>query len=211
LTKNILILSLSIKETESISAKLKGNSFVSINLWHDLGNHVIDLNFFDGLIITGSDENLSANKSYLDIPDNVLTTIKEALSMDLPILGIKLGMQVINIALGGKHPKIITPINKEGDQKRKDVFVSPGSKLTTIIGYAGLMRIGVTSSYSISVSEKSDVLRASCYSVDNGFIEGFESDEHNWVLGIRFDPFEPHVPPNFKNLLESFLSAEKRI
>jgi len=207
LTKNIVILSLSIKETESISTKLKENSFVSINLWHDLENQPIDLNSFDGLIITGSDEYLSKNKSYLDIPNKVLTTTKEALSMDMPILGIKLGMQVINIALEGKYPKIITPINKENNQKRKDIFVSPGSKLTTIIGYAGLMRIGETSSYRISVSEKSDVLRASCYSVDNGFIEGFESDEHNWVLGIRFDPFEPHIPPNFKNLLESFLST----
>ena len=205
--KNILILSLSIEETESISAKLKENSFVSINLWHDIGNQVINLNSFDGLIITGSDEYLSGNKSYLDIPDNVLTITEEALSMNLPILGIKLGMQVINIALDGKYPKIITPINKEGVQKRKDVFISPGSKLTTIIGYAGLMRIGETSSYSIAVSEKSDVLRANCYSVDHGFIEGFESDEHNWVLGIRFDPFEPHIPPNFKNLLESFLST----
>ena len=207
MTKNIVILSLSIKETESISTKLKENSFVSINLWHDLENQPIDLNSFDGLIITGSDEYLSKSKSYLDIPNKVLTTTKEALSMDMPILGIKLGMQVINIALEGKYPKTITPINKENDQKRKDIFVSPGSKLTTIIGYAGLMRIGETSSYRISVSEKSDVLRASCYSVDNGFIEGFESDEHNWVLGIRFDPFEPHIPPNFKNLLESFLST----
>ena len=207
MAKNILILSLSIDETELISSKLKEVSLISTNLWHNLMNNPIDLSSFDGLIITGAEHSLSKNNSLLNIPNDVLKTTKTALSMDLPILGIQMGMHMINIALGGKYPKIISPPNNELNQKRKDIFVSPGSKLTTIIGYAGLMRIGQTSAYGISITEKSDVLRASCYSVDNGIVEAFESDEHNWVFGIRFNPLGPQIPPNFEGLLESFLNT----
>ncbi len=207
MAKNILILSLSINETELISSKLTDVSSISTKLWHDLNNSTIDLSCFDGLIIIGSEDHLSEHKVFPDVPDNLLKITKTALSMNLPILGIQMGMQVINIALKGKYPKFISLTNNELNQKRKDIFVSPGSKLTTIIGYAGLMRIGQRSSYGISVAEKSNVLRASCYSANNGIVEVFESDEHNWVFGIRFNPFEPQIPPNFENLLESFLNT----
>ena len=207
MAKNILILSLSKNETELISSKLTDVSLISTNLWHDLKNNTIDLSSFNGLIITGSEDHLSGNNFFCDVPDNLLKITKTALSMDLPILGIQLGMQVINIALKGKSPKFISLTTNELNQRRKDIFVSPGSKLTTIIGYAGLMRVGQESSYGISVTEKSNALRASCYSVDNGIVEVFESDEHNWVFGIRFNPFGPQIPPNFENLLESFLNT----
>jgi len=205
--KKIIILSLSIDETEIISSKLKEDASVSTHLWDDLINTPIDLEQCDSLIITGTEDHLKNPRSSLNIPNPLLETVKKALMNDIPILGINLGMQIINIALGGKHPKFISLTQIELNQKRKDIFVSPGSKLTTIIGYAGLMRIGQSSSYGISITEKSDILRASCYSVDNGIIEIFESDEHSWVLGIRFDPFGPQIPPNFENILVSFLNT----
>tara|TARA_Y100000590_G_C15734557_1_gene1018108 strand:+ start:3396 stop:4022 length:627 start_codon:yes stop_codon:yes gene_type:complete len=208
LEKNIIILSLSINETKIISSKLKEVSLVSINLWDDLVKSPIITSNFDALIITGSEDFLKENNSDLKIPTNLLTTTKSALMNDMPILGINLGMHVINLALGGKYPKFTPPVvPNESNQKRKDIFISPGSKLTTIIGYAGLMRIGQPNSYGISITEKSDILRASCYSVENGIIEAFESDEHNWVLGTRFDPFGPHIPPNFEHIIESFLNT----
>ena len=205
--KKIIILSLSIDETEIISSKLKEDASVSTHLWDDLINTPIDLEQCDSLIITGTEDHLKNPRSSLNIPNPLLETVKTALMNDIPILGINLGMQIINIALGGKYPKFIPLTQIELNQKRKDIFVSPGSKLTTIIGYAGLMRIGQSSSYGISITEKSDILRASCYSVDNGIIEIFEGDEHSWVLGIRFDPFGPQIPPNFENILVSFLNT----
>ena len=131
--KKIIILSLSIDETEIISSKLKEDASVSTHLWDDLINTPIDLEQCDSLIITGTEDHLKNPRSSLNIPNPLLETVKTALMNDIPILGINLGMQIINIALGGKYPKFILLTQIELNQKRKDIFVSPGSKLTTII------------------------------------------------------------------------------
>ena len=209
LVKQILILSPSIEESKSLSLAINKISNTFIYRWIDLENLIIDLNSFDGLIITGHENNVETNGTTVNIPDYIFRITKEALDLNLSILGINIGMHVINIVLGGLYPKTIKQNLKEDEGKREDIFVSPGSKLTSIIGYGGLMRICKSNMFGITVHEKSDLLRASAYSVNGGFVEAFESDEHDLVLGIQFDPFEPNTPPNFKNLLQSILNTQK--
>jgi gamma-glutamyl-gamma-aminobutyrate hydrolase PuuD len=209
LVKEILVLSPSIEETKPLSLAINKISNTSIYKWIELENKIIDLNSFDGLILTGHESTIETSATTINIPDYVFAITKEALDLNLSILGVNIGMHVINIVLGGLYPKAINQNLKENIGKREDIFVSPGSKLTSIIGYGGLMRINKSNMFGITVHEKSDLLRASAYSINGGFIEAFESDQHDSVFGIQFDPFQPNIPPNFKNLLQSMLNTQK--
>ena len=73
--KKIIILSLSIDETEIISSKLKEDASVSTHLWDDLINTPIDLEQCDSLIITGTEDHLKNPQSSLNIPNPLLETV----------------------------------------------------------------------------------------------------------------------------------------
>ena len=84
--KKIIILSLSTDETEIISSKLKEDASVSTNLWDDLINTPIDLDQFDSLIITGTEDHLKNPRSSLNIPNPLLETVKKAKASQAEIL-----------------------------------------------------------------------------------------------------------------------------
>jgi putative glutamine amidotransferase len=62
-------------------------------------------------------------------------------------------------------------------------------------------------------AQKSPLLMASAYSLEDGLIEALESPNHRWVIGVQFHPERRmELPPHFDRLFQSLAErAEERL
>lgn len=145
-----------------------------------------------------------------------LAALREALEMDLPVLGICRGMHVINIAFGGKLLQKIPGHylerrNNAAPLHTHQVYISPGSKLAAVMGTGGFFKVNSVHNHGVRFAQSSPKLLASAYSLQDGIVEGLESPEHSWVIGVQWHPERvDEVPRSFANLFASFVErAEK--
>ena len=133
-----------------------------------------------------------------------------ALERDMPVLAICRGMQLVNVAFRGK---LLGDVPGHGMQLRDGqwessrhlIYLSPGSKLAAILGMGGFFRVNSRHHQGLREAQKARGLLASAYSVDDGVIEGLESPDHSWVVGVQCCPeHQGEVPPAFANLFEAF-------
>ena len=136
--------------------------------------------------------------------------LRYALEHDMPVLAICRGMQLLNVAFGGKLLQDIPGHKaelKEGhwESVHHSIYISPGSKLAAILGMGGFFRVNSRHHQGLREAQKSPRLLASAYSMDDAIIEGLESPEHSWVVGVQCHP-ERHdeVPKAFANLFLAF-------
>ena len=133
-----------------------------------------------------------------------------ALEHDMPVLAICRGMQLLNVAFGGKLLQHIPGHKAELKDGRwvpahHSIYLSPGSKLAAILGMGGFFRVNSLHHQGLREAQKSPRLIASAYSLDDSIIEGLESPEHSWVVGVQCRPErEEEVPKAFANLFVAF-------
>ena len=147
-----------------------------------------------------------------------LPLLKAALEADMPVLCICRGMQALNVVMGGT---LIQDI--DGHKAYKDdgklvseyhrIYIPPGSKLAAVIGSGGFVRVNSRHHQAIKEPQKSSLLLASAYSLEDGYIEALESPGHRWVIGVQFHPERRlENPPHFDRLFQSMVErAEERI
>lgn len=146
-----------------------------------------------------------------------LSFLKIATDRDLPVLGVCRGMQALNIALGGSittDPLLEKTHGKKigGESALHRVYIAPGSKLAAIVGSGGIVRVNSRHRQCVTEQHKSSNLLASAYSLEDGVIEGLESPDHQWVIGVQFHPERRlEVPPHFERLFQSFVERATRI
>ena len=146
-----------------------------------------------------------------------VSLLKAALAADMPTLLTGKGMHLLNAVFGGE-----APLDTEGGrftagprfsvgngpttdrQGRRQIYLSPGSKMAAIIGSAGMFRINSGAwdcRRSLREAQRSDRLMSIAYQLDDGVIEGLESKEHSWVIGVQFLPERAEeVPASFNSL-----------
>ncbi len=140
-----------------------------------------------------------------------LPLLKEALERDMPVLGICRGMQLLNVALGGKLIQDLPDhraLRQDGRwvSASHRIFVSPGAKLATIIGMGGFMRVNSRHHQGVREAQKASSLLASAYALDDGLIEALESPAHSWVVAVQCHPErEEEVPPNWGLLFDALV------
>ena len=125
--------------------------------------------------------------------------IHEIFMKNIPILGINKGFEGLNTYFGGKKSQNIKMVNSSSQ-----LFLSPGSKLSHIIGGSGWVKSDLDPSYTIFQKELSEFFFASIIS-EEGEIIGFEKPGEHWVFGINFDPTDSNLPKGFNNLITVFL------
>ena len=134
-----------------------------------------------------------------------------ALNQDMPVLAICRGMQLLNVAFGGS---LIPDIPGHRDAQDEDdsaplrhlIYLAPGAKAAAVIGSAGFFRVNSLHHQGLREAQRSPRLMSTAYSVEDGFVEGLESPEHSWVIGLQCHPErQDEVPRSFSNLFAAFL------
>lgn len=134
--------------------------------------------------------------------------IQEAVKRDMPLLGICRGMQIMNVALGGKLIQHMD--GHHGTDGREEVFheifISPGSKLALMIGqgHGGFPLVNSIHHQGLDNARVAKGLRAVAFSPKDGVVEALESTSNAFVIGVQWHPERfDHMPPmnaKFKNL-----------
>ncbi len=118
---------------------------------------------------------------------------KWALQHDLPILGICRGMQVLNVAAGGTLIQDIpSQTGTHLQHRRADaiddpvhiVRIEPKSRLARIFGRTEMY---VNTGHHQSVKKVAPGFRATAWAED-GIIEGIESENQLWAIGVQWHP-----------------------
>ncbi len=143
--------------------------------------------------------------------DEAIELLREALDEDMPIYAIGGGMQLLNVALGGKSGIPVDEHVDVGDDGGAEsayhhIYIAPGSRLAAVVGSGGFVRVNSRHDKGIREAQKSPWLLASAYSLEDGVIEALESSRHRWVIGVQFRPERRmEVPPHFDRLFQSLL------
>jgi putative glutamine amidotransferase len=142
-----------------------------------------------------------------------LALVEGALDRDLPLLGICLGLQTINVALGGSVVQDLPPGGVRhqdrglGLELRHDVLVEAGSLLARALGRPEGGAVSVNSYHHQAPARPGRGLRVGARATD-GVIEGLESAERTFCLGVQWHPDADHErDPGSASLFASFVAA----
>ncbi len=181
------------------------------------------LNVIDGLLLSGgvdADPSLYGEEPQPELgridvdKDRVeMSLIRRALQIDIPILGICRGIQILNVAAGGtlyqdismsSNPVLKHRQNAPRSHATHSIDIQEGSLLLDILGHSA---IRVNSFHHQAVKKIAPGFIASAATRD-GIIEGIESTQHTFVVGVQFHPENmwQNNPP-VANLFVAFIRA----
>jgi gamma-glutamyl-gamma-aminobutyrate hydrolase PuuD len=159
----------------------------------------------DGLMLSGGGDIDPAR--YGEEPAAEITNVREerdsaefallaaAASLQLPVLGICRGMQVINVARGGTlHQHLPGVVGHDGHAPTPGAFgqhevrVPPGSRLSQVLGGGGLRTLTAPTHHHQGVDRLGKGLTATAWAED-GTIEAFETDPAGpFLLAVQWHP-----------------------
>ncbi len=140
--------------------------------------------------------------------------LQQARAMDLPILGICRGLQVINVAMGGtlyediqeQRPGAIQHQYfglRPRDHRAHLVEILPGSLLCDVLGQS---TPGVNSLHHQGIRELAPGLTASAYAPD-GLVEAFEVPGSRFTLAVQWHPEWLPEDPAMQMLFSRFVAV----
>ena len=138
-----------------------------------------------------------------ELDDLEFRVLEHALSLDMPVLAICRGMQLLNVEFGGRLIQDLDGHRSEDDGEEHtthQIYIAPGAKSAAIIGSAGFFRVNSYHHQGLMEAHRAPRLMSSAYNVDDGLVEGIESPEHSWVIGLQCHPErQDEVPRTFAN------------
>jgi putative glutamine amidotransferase len=143
-----------------------------------------------------------------DLDDLEFRFLDYALERDMPVLAICRGMQLLNVAFGGKLIQDLPDHRAEQKDgrwvpKSHLIYLAPGAKAAAVIGSAGFFKVNSLHHQGLKEAQRAPRLMATAFSVDDGLVEGLESPEHSWVIGMQCHPErQDEVPRSFANLFK---------
>ena len=205
------------------------SNLVTINMYEfSIDSALMLLEGCSGLLLTGGEDIFPGN--YGKINDTArcgefdlkrdsleLALINKALELNIPILGICRGQQIINVALGGS---LIIDIPSDYDttfihripdtyQCFHEVFLESGTKLSWA---SNVMTESVNSRHHQAIDLLADRLKVSARATD-GIIEAIEWDEmsdQSFLMGVQWHPEQMDWDnPLSKSVLEYFIMQLK--
>ena len=138
------------------------------------------------------------------------TLLTTALERDLAVLAICHGMQMLNVCMGGTLNQHLDedPIDHDEERPKAQpahpVCLKPRSILAETFGRPS---VPVNSAHHQAVDDLGEGLEVVAWSTD-GVIEGVESTEHSWVVGVQWHPEAmAAVDEQQENLFRAFVAA----
>ncbi len=168
-----------------------------------------DINEVDGLLLTGGDDvdpelfgrpdlRKKSNGINRKRDEFEIEVIQRALDIDLPILGVCRGMQVVNVALGGTlHADVETDgfkphTSPPGGVMTHEISIEPNSLLS---GIAGGLTQNVNSYHHQAVDKLGKGLMKVAVSTDDGVVEAAEwslKEGMSFLLLVQWHPERTH-------------------
>ena len=189
-------------------------------LMHDVGGLLLTGGPDIDPALYGADPDPEAGLKLNRVLDDLEMRILEyALGRDMPVLAICRGMQLLNVAFGGKLIQDLPnhkseKVNGTWEPTSHTIYLAPGAKAAPVIGMAGFFKVNSLHHQGLKEAQRAPRLMTTAYEVEDGLIEGLESPEHSWVIGLQCHPErQDEVPKMFDNLFiglheraESFIS-----
>ena len=129
-----------------------------------------------------------------------------ALERDMPVLALCRGMQLLNVVFGGKLVQDLPNhraeiVDGRAESAYHQIYLAPGAKASAIVGAAGIFKVNSRHHQGLNEAQRAPRLMTTAYSVEDGLVEGLESPEHSWVVGLQCHPErQEEVPRIFANL-----------
>lgn len=180
------------------------------------------LSMVDGVVMTGGADmdprrnNQSMHPSIRMIPerreDSDRLLVRRVIEMRKPLLGIGLGMQQINVALGGnlflhipeELPKAMPHFDASDDCHRHLAMIKPDTHLMEIYGDEEMR---INSSHHQAVKNLGRGLRVSAVAPD-GVVEAIEYVDPSWFcIGVQWHPQSDNATALDTQLFECFVQA----
>jgi gamma-glutamyl-gamma-aminobutyrate hydrolase PuuD len=149
-----------------------------------------------------------------------LAFLEHALRRDIPVLAICRGHQVLNVGFGGSLLQHIDSGEHRADYRTEgypsrwhDVRVDDACRLREVLGVASFFS-NSRHHQAVVPDGMGTGLRAVAWADDHGrtLIEGVESDQHRWVVGVQWHPerleeHEPSFAPLMSGLFRAFVGS----
>jgi len=176
------------------------------------------IQLYDGILISGGGGLLPKIKKMKTLPDLKAQNptrytfeykmIEAALQKNIPMLGICRGHQMINDVCGGTIVNLET--NKHDQENlSKEASHAINVKNGTKLFHAVLQEnVAVNSFHNQVIDQPGHNLSVSAYS-DDGWIEGIESSNDHFVIGVQFHPELMIQETEMLNLYSAFVNAAR--
>ena len=150
------------------------------------------------------------DRPHVERDEHELKLLEEALKLDIPVLAVCRGHQLLNVALGGSLLQNIeddghkwTP---EGDSGWHDIRVDVDSHLARAFANGSELHVNSRHHQGITVDRLAEGLRQTASSHDD-FVEAYESEQHRWVVGVQWHPERPEIRVESSPLFKAFVKA----
>jgi putative glutamine amidotransferase len=176
----------------------------------------------DGVILSGGPDvdprrwGLPSHPAVQPMPErreeNDRLLVRRVLARQLPVLGIGVGMQLLNVACKGtlymhlpeEQPRALPHRDPSGGPHRHAVLIEPGTRLEEIYGGG---EIRVNSHHHQAVRQPGAGLRVGALAPD-GVIEAIEATDPNWFcVGVQWHPESETASALDLQLFECFVQA----
>lgn len=169
--------------------------------------------------VYGAERHVKVKETARERDEMELAYLSAALERDIPVLAICRGHQLLNVGFGGALLQHVesgvhrADLRTEGYPSRwHDARIEPGSKLSAALGQTAL-EINSRHHQAVTASTLGAGLRPVAWAHDDGgeLIEGMESEQHRWVVGVQWHPERPedHHPafaPGMRKLFDAFVA-----